>query len=250
MTTNLQQQNFATELALDTVTNYVQYFDYSQPIVSLQEKLDTIIIGDCIAVMQSFPGASIDFVLTDPPYLVKYTDRNNRQVANDDNANWLLPAFREIYRVLKPNTICLSFYSWHKVDTFLAAWRAAGFYPIGHIVWAKDYASNKGFVHYTHESAYLLAKGNPTKPPSPINDVLPWHYTGNSLHPTQKPVMAISPLIQAFTQPGAVVLDPFCGSGTTAVAARLYGRWFIGIELEADYAYIAAQRLHNVQSIP
>src|SRR2546428_3500121 len=56
--------------------------------------------------------------------------------------------------------------------------------------------------------AYLLAKGNPPQPSVKLRDVLPWHYTGNRLHPTQKPVPSLKPVIEAFTSRGDIVLDP------------------------------------------
>ena len=82
------------------------------------------------------------------------------RVLNDDRADWVYPAFREIYRTLKRDTLCVSFYGWNHVETFMSAWKQAGFRPVGHIVWQKNYASRAGFVEYRHEQAYLLAKGN------------------------------------------------------------------------------------------
>ena len=73
--------------------------------------------------------------------------------------------------------------------------------------------------------------------------MLAWHYTGNPFHPTQKPVRSLKPVIEAFTRQGDVVLDPFCGSGSTLLAAKILGRRYIGIELSADYAEAARQRL-------
>jgi DNA modification methylase len=70
-------------------------------------------------------------------------------------------------------------------------------------------------------------------------------YSGNRSHPTQKPVSALMPLIESFSAPGDVVLDPFCGSGSTLAAARLLGRRFIGIELDSTYHALAAQRLER-----
>jgi DNA modification methylase len=200
--------------------------------------------GDCIDVMRSMPWASVDFILTDPPYLVNYRDRSGRSVANDANdGTWLKPAFRQMHRVLRPDSLCVSFYGWNKVDLFMDAWKSAGFAVVGHIVFRKRYGSNARFLSYRHESAYLLAKGRPPLPASPVPDVLDWEYTGNRLHPTQKPVQPLKTLIGAFTKPGAVVLDPFCGSGSTLIAAQELGRSFIGIELDEQHHRTASSRI-------
>ena len=96
----------------------------------------------------------------------------------------------------------------------------------------------------------MFAKGEPPLPASPPPDVLDgWRYTGNRLHPTQKPVSVLTPLIEAFTAPGAVVLDPFCGSGSTLVAARGVERRFIGIELDPVHHRTSVQRLHGDASL-
>ena len=205
--------------------------------------INHIICGDCISVMATMPSTSVDLVVTDPPYLVNYRPSDGRRYPNDDNDRWLVPAFAEVARVLKRDRFVVSFYGWNKADRFLLAWKAAGLYPVGHLVWTKNYYSKERFVRYSHESAYLLAKGNPPKPRVGLRDVLDWRYTGDTLHPTQKPVMALLPLIMAYSQVGDIVLDPFAGSGTTAVAAATLGRRYIGIELEPKYAAIAQERL-------
>ena len=62
-------------------------------------------------------------------------------------------------------------------------------------------------------------------------------------HPTQKPLEIIEHMVKASCPPGGLVLDPFLGSGTTAVAARRCGRDFVGFELNADYCKLIEQRL-------
>ena len=105
-----------------------------------------------------------------------------------------------MYRVLKNDACAISFYGWPKVDLFFAAWKSAGFRIGGHIVFRKRYASKTAFLQYRHEAAYLLIKGNPAFPATPLPDVMDWTYTGNKLHPTQKSIHILKPLIEAFTQ--------------------------------------------------
>jgi DNA modification methylase len=205
---------------------------------------NTVLHGDCISIMQSLPANSIDFILTDPPYLVRYQDREGRSIQNDSNADWLMPAFTEAYRVLKQDRFMISFYGWTQIDKFFHAWRSAGFRVVGHLVFRKQYASKSRFLKYQHEQAYLLAKGNPRLPDNPIPDVIDTPYSGNKLHPTQKPVAALKPLIEAFTQKNELILDPFCGSGSTLLAAKILNRRYLGIELDPQYHAAATKRLH------
>ena len=191
---------------------------------------DPIIHGDCLKIMPTMPSDSIDLVIADPPYLVNYVPRDRRRVANDADNAWLRPAFAEIYRLLKPNTFCVSFYGWPQIDQFMTVWKRVGFAPVSHLVCVKDYPSRTGYTRSFHEVMFLLAKGRPPRLPKPPDDVLRWRYTGNPLHPTQKPVEVIQTLIEAFSKRGEVVLDPFAGSGTTGIAARNCQRQFILIE--------------------
>lgn len=116
---------------------------------------------------------------------------------------------------------------------------------MGHLVFTKPYASKSAFVGYQHESAYVLAKG---RPPLPLPDVIPWQYTGNRHHPTEKPVSALMPLIESFTRPGDIVLDPFAGSASTCVAAEQTGRRWIGIELMEQYHAAGLRRLSELRA--
>lgn len=206
-----------------------------------------IIHGDCIDVLKEAPASCVDLVVTDPPYLVNFRDRSGRTILNDFRTGWITPAFREIYRVLKPDSFCLSFYGWHQVERFMFAWKKAGFRPVAHIVFKKEYASKVGIVGFRHEQLYVLAKGNP-RPERVLKDVLPWTYSGNRLHPTEKAVEVIRPLVRAFSRPGAVVLDPFCGSGVTGAACLELGRRYICIEKDAAYFRIAEARLQKAAS--
>jgi site-specific DNA-methyltransferase (adenine-specific) len=206
-----------------------------------------IVHGNCIDVMRQMPTNSVDFILTDPPYLVNYRDRSGRTIQNDVDDTWLKPAMAEAYRVLKQDRIAVMFYGWTKIDAFFDAWRSAGFRPVGHIVFRKSYSSKSRFLRYQHEQAFLLAKGRPPLPKQPLGDVMEMPYSGNKLHPTQKPIPSLVPLIRTFTLQGETVFDPFAGSGSTCAAAALTGRNYIGVELDDAYFQHSVARLNRVR---
>lgn len=211
-------------------------------VLTSNDVTNSLLNGDCLKLLPTLPESSVDFILTDPPYITSYRSRDGRSVPGDNNDAWLKPAFAEMYRVLKPDSFAVSFYGWPKADRFLTAFRAAGFRVVGHFVFPKRYTSKTQFVRYQHEAAYLLAKGNP-KPQAIISDVLYWRYSGNKYHPTQKPIEILTQLIEAFSPAKGLVLDPFAGSGSTLLAARSLGCQYLGIELDAKYHAIACDRL-------
>ena len=151
-----------------------------------------------------------------------------------------------MYRVLKKDALMVSFYGWNRVDRFMAAWKNAGFSVVGHLVFTKT--THRGRIcGLSPRMRYILAKGRPRLPQNPLPDVLGWKYSGNRHHPTEKPVTSLQPLIESFTHPNAIVLDPFAGSGSTCVAALQSGRRYIGIELLEQYHRAGQQRLAAVQ---
>lgn len=81
--------------------------------------MSRFIQGDCVRVMATFPGNAVDFILTDPPYLVGFRDRQGRTIAGDKTDEWLQPACNEMYRVLKKDALMVSFYGWNRVDRFM-----------------------------------------------------------------------------------------------------------------------------------
>ncbi len=215
--------------------------------IQQQLPINEILHGDCIGAMHKMPANSVDFILTDPPYLVNYRDRDGRTIQNDCDASWLKPAMAEAFRVLKQDRMAIMFYGWTKVDAFFDAWKSAGFQPVGHLVFSKTYSSRSRFLRYQHEQAFLLAKGRPPLPKQPLGDVMDMPYSGNKLHPTQKPVAALAPLVRSFSLPGDLVFDPFAGSGSSCAAALLTGRKYLGIEMDEAYFRQATSRMDRVK---
>jgi site-specific DNA-methyltransferase (adenine-specific) len=74
-------------------------------------------------------------------------------------------------------------------------------------------------------------------------------YSGNKIHPTQKPVAALLPLVEAFSAKGGLVLDPFCGSGSALIAAQKLSRRYLGIELDNGHHAAASKRLAAATSV-
>src|SRR2546426_3015964 len=116
----------------------------------IAEFINKVICGDCTKVMPRMPSASVDLVVTDPQYLVHYMSRDGRSYENDDpnDAWWVQPAFREVYRVLKPGSLCLSFYGFFQAEKFLTAWKSVGFRPVGHLVFIKEYSTTEYFTKF------------------------------------------------------------------------------------------------------
>ncbi|MBI1831470.1 MAG: DNA methylase [Planctomycetes bacterium] len=206
----------------------------------------TIFHGDCQSVLPAMPAESVDFVLTDPPYLVRYKGRwelGQEHIVGDDDPSWLLPSFAEIYRVLRPDSFCVSFYGWPHSDLFVGVWKALGFRVVSHFAFVKRVWGLGRFTRSQHETAFLLAKGRPRPPETGISDVIEWQREADAVHPNQKPTDALYPLLSAFARERGCVLDPFMGSGSTLRAAKDFGLRAIGIEIEKKYCVAAVQRM-------
>jgi site-specific DNA-methyltransferase (adenine-specific) len=213
----------------------------------------TIYHGDCLEVLPKLPAASIDFVLTDPPYLVGYEGRwdgKRKSIIGDDNPDWLLPAFTELWRVLRDDTFCVAFYGWPHADLFLGTFKALGFRPVSHLAFVKRVWGLGRYTRGQHETAFLLAKGRPPLPERGISDVIEWEREQHAFHPNQKPVGALHPLLLTYAPEGGTVLDPFLGSGSTLRAAMDVGLHAIGIEIDQRYCERAAKRMEQETLFP
>lgn len=209
-------------------------------------QMNQIIEGDSAEVLNTMAEGTIGLVVTDPPYLVNYRDRDGRSLRNDDNADGVMPVFEPMARAMKQDSYAVCFAGWSALPQFTAAWEAAGLRIVSQIIWQKSYASRKSFTEYRHESAFVLAKGNPAKPAHPLPSVMDWVYSGNRQHPTEKAVEIIAPLIRSFSKQGDLVCDPFSGSGSTSVAAALNGREYLGIDIDVQHVATAKARLAGV----
>ena len=125
------------------------------------------------------------------------------------------------------------------------------------LVWCKTNPSPTGNNMYLPDVEYCLMFRESSK--TKLNDGYElksrWHISGlnvkdkeNFNHPTIKPLELVKRHILHSTQPNDIVLDCFCGSGTTCVAAKETGRRFIGMEIDKDYYKIAVDRLNGINA--
>lgn len=207
--------------------------------------INQIICGDCLEVMREFPDKSIDVCITDPPYGI------GKEFANDDlDEDKLLDLWHDslsmIYQVLKPNGSLLI--EVPKNKNFY--WQCfTGFTYEYCLILHTTNGIRKCKIGYNKFSICLWFSVNGAKVKKRYTDLISKPIKNeieNFRHPSPKNVEHYKTLIQMFSNPGDLILDPFCGSGTTCVAAKMLGRRWIGIDIEQKYCDIAEQRLAGV----
>ena len=220
---------------------------------------------DCLEGLREIPDCSVDLIVTDPPYFLSMGHAGSKTNATAKGRSEQLTSnrafndlaictpfykqlFQEYRRVLKEDG---SFY-------FFTDWRGYAYYfpllnaelPVRNmLVWDKK-SGPGSFYSFAHELIVFGTYKGKTKGGVGPNV---WRMAGfNSgakstdgakVHPTQKPVELIAKCIEDSTEPGAVVLDTFMGSGTSAVACIRTGRNYIGFELDEKYHSIALERI-------
>ena len=203
-----------------------------------------IICGDALLELKKFPDESIDLVLTDPPYGTKTNQRGDSFMIGEFS-NILPLVLPEIYRVLKPNGAFYCFTSWTQMSEWLL--RFQQYFKLQNLlIWDKKRHSgcySPSSWQFTWEGIFFGIKGK-RKIRKYQKDVLISEEKGKRIA-MQKPVDIVKKLIEASSDEGMVILDPFIGSGTTAVACKQLKRNFIGIEISPEYCKIANERLRQ-----
>lgn len=229
--------------------------------------------GEALRLLRDVPDASIDALVTDPPYSSGGLMRGDRmsdpggkyiQGANGrdfptfsgDNRDarswlaWCMVWLAEARRALKPGAPALVFADWRMLPTLTDAIQGGGFVWRSLIVWDKGLGARAPHTGYArHQAEYVVFASNGPLMRAPGRGPFPGvlRHTvrrADKHHMTGKPTPLMRDLVR-MTPPGGLVLDPFAGSGTTGVACALEGRRFLGFELEPQYAAIARRRLRE-----
>ncbi|WP_461251855.1 DNA-methyltransferase [Treponema sp. R8-4-B8] len=232
---------------------------------------DKLINGDCLSIMKEMPNECLDLVVTSPPYNLKNSTGNgmkdgrggkwknaaliNGYSHHDDNmphdeyAKWQRDCLSEMFRLLKPDGAIFYNHKWRVQDGLLQDRQdiVAGFPVRQIIIWKRKGGINfnPGYFLPTYEVIYLIAKPEFRLAPkaNAYGDI--WEFTQemNNSHPAPFPVDLISRIISSTC--ANIVLDPFMGSGTTAIAALMNSRHYIGIEISPEYNALAKNRIKN-----
>lgn len=218
-------------------------------------EINKIYNEDCLEGIQKIASASIDTIITDPPYFIGMI--HNGKKGNYNDLIIMKPFFDSLFsefsRVIKENGKVYIFCDWRTY---------AFYYPLllkhisvrNMLVWDKISGPGSSYA-FTHELILFAEKDTPYMKGSNIFRIPGFSAgakktNGEMLHPTQKPVEVIEKLITDSTKEGDLVLDCFMGSGTTAVAAKKLNRNFIGFEIQEKYITISENRLKQVEILP
>lgn len=247
----------------------------------LEKQLNQIIQGDCLTLLRDIPDNSVDIAFADPPFnLKKKYNSTKDSLALQEYLDWCEQWIGEMVRVTKPTgsiflhnipkwltyyTVILNkvayfkhWISWDAPTSPMGKSLQPSHYGI--LFYAKDTKQNKFYeIRYPHKRCrkcgYLHkdygGKKRMLHPFGPLlSDV--WtdihrvkHNKYRDDHPCQLPIHLLERVILMSTDEGDIVLDPFSGTGTTALAAKRLGRNFIGLELDKEYVQISINKLQQ-----
>ena len=236
-----------------------------------EDFINKIICGDCIDVMRQIPDNSVDLVVTSPPYNLKNSTGNGMKdgrggkwanaalqkgyANHDDNmphdkyVKWQRDCLNEMMRVMNDEGAIFYNHKWRVQNSLLQDRHdiVNGFPVRQIIIWKRKGGINfnKGYFLPTYEVIYLIAKPKFELAPkaNSFGDV--WEFTQEmkNPHPAAFAVDLIERIIESTT--AQIILDPFMGSGTTAIAAKNLKRKYIGIEISPEYCELAENRIKN-----
>ncbi len=214
-----------------------------------------LVCGDCTdaaTVAHALGGAAPHLMVTDPPYGVEYdptwrnragisTTRRTGTVENDHRADW-----REAWALFPGDVV----YVWHgalHAATVAESLTSCSFAIRAQIIWAKErLVMSRGHYHWQHEPCWYGVRGSGhwtgDRKQTSLWSISSRDQDADTIHSTQKPVECMRRPIENNSSPGQAVYEPFCGSGTTIIAAEITGRACHAIEINPAYVDVAVTR--------
>jgi site-specific DNA-methyltransferase (adenine-specific) len=213
-----------------------------------------VVNGDALEVLRSLPDASVDAIVTDPPYIIGATSVGNARAKTgtwadvENAATWFADWLGECRRALRASGHMFVFTSWRSLPTLQRAASMRSFAWAGCLVWNKATIGPGGsqsfrpsyelVLHAPMPDAALADRG--------IADVQRFNFAPASRtteHPAEKPVHLMRWLCRIAAPRDGLVVDPFTGSGTTGEACALERRRFLGVEREGRWCDVARRRI-------
>jgi len=243
--------------------------EYSFP----DDFVNKIICGDTIEIMKRIPDGSVDLVVTSPPYNLKNSTGNGMKdgrggkwsnsalqkgythhddcMPHDQYVKWQRNCLIEMMRIIPDNGAIFYNHKWRVQGGVLQDRQdIVSDFPVRQIIiWRRKggFNFNPGYFVPTYEVIYLIAKPKFRLVPKASGHGDVWEFTQemNNRHPAPFPVALIDRIVSSCD--AKVILDPFIGSGTTAVAAINFDRSFIGIDISPEYCEMARRRITDRQ---
>jgi site-specific DNA-methyltransferase (adenine-specific) len=242
--------------------------------------------GDCINILKELPSNSVDLIFADPPYFLSNGGISCKagKMVSVNKAGWdvskgfekdfefTLSWLSEAKRLLKDNGSIWVSGTMHNIYQVGYALQKLDYHILNEISWFKPNAppnlSCRYFTH-SHETLIWARKNKETSHIFNYEVMKDWddnisesgkqmrsvwsisltskYEKINGYHPTQKPIELLKRVILSSTSNGDTILDPFNGSGTTGIVAKMYDRKYIGIDLEKRYLDITLKRLESLK---
>ena len=201
-------------------------------------EVNKIICGDCLDIMRDMPDNSVDLVLTDPPYGIGI-DGQKGCICKNPKHDRKQHAFGGWDSKIPPPEVFV------RLDII----------GVNQIIWGGNYfvkhlkRGKKGWIVWDKGQYGLtmsdgeLAYTSFDKPLRIVKYNRCELKKDGTQHPTQKPLALMTWILERYSKPNDLIFDPFCGSGTTCVAAKRLGRRYIGVDISPEYCDIARKRL-------
>lgn len=217
-------------------------------------ELNKIHCGDCLELMKEIPTGTVDAIVTDPPFAFAggLSNGTSSQVSSQFFDHWWKSVCIELLRVLKSSGEGFIWCDWKTAPSislgFKPTQQTYNFWRVSQMLYhyrempgqGKPFRSSVDMIAYVR-GPESTGRRIPNTTHNHISKY--WYYGKHEFHPAEKDPELCEMLIGWCSDIGDVVLDPFLGSGTTAVACKRSGRRFIGIELSEEYTEIANKRL-------
>lgn len=235
---------------------------------SARDDIDKIDYCDCVSGIKSMPENSVDLIIADPPFGIKFS---GKQGAYNRNSNLVMDSYHEVekdygvfaeewikylYKIMKPHATAYIFSGWNHLEDILRASRLAGLTLINHIIWKYQFGvfTQKKFVT-SHYHILMLAKNQDSyyfnkieHYPLDVWDIKRKYNKGEEKNATTLPIDVVKKCIEFSSKPGDLVFDPFMGMGTTAVVSKSLWRHYYGFEINSKMESIIEKRINSTSA--